>query len=299
MVIRRIVKSSDYNSLSINGSIVSFEDYFATLNLKELSPESLAIILAAGDYDLINSALSYDDSRKHSRVYYVREIIKASMNSAQENSINVDVAQMVYNAEFLITIYSLRPLLFSQIFNPSSFESLVSSIENYDYKHFSKLSPLHKSIFYDMSMLMGLNKLYLSHLLYVDNKVARLLLKYSYESIDRLYEILYDESYKNEYGVHSIREKKFFLVAEFPETFAKLQKHLVLELSDDINNSSLKELFVGQDGVEVINLLKDIAISHDSKIHSFICRLLPSKKKYNYAMVLLDLIERLKKIYKK
>ena len=70
-------------------------------------------------------------------------------------------------------------------------------------------------------------------------------------------------------------------------------------MSDDINNSSLKELFVGQDGVEVINLLKDIAISHDSKIHGFICRLLPSKKKYNYAMVLLDLIGQLKKIYKK
>ena len=219
--------------------------------------------------------------------------MRLSMNTVAENGIAADKAHVFQDAEFLITFYKLNPNLFNKVFTTNSFQTLIASIANYDSNHFARLTPEQKSAFFDAATLMNCVREYLASLMYVDNKVASLLILESYAVIDLLYYIINSEYFTSEHKGITLREQKYYLVNEFPSKFSELQSLLIYELSLK-KDFFKKDIFCNQRGYEVLAVLDCIASHSDVTASRLLDIFLLRKEESNYATVLRDLVAEFK-----
>ena len=277
----------------IDGVAVNLNTYFSELDFTALQPKETAVVLALGNEDLLKQALPYEVEKDIDKAGFISNFMRLSMNTVAENGIAADKAHVFQDAEFLITFYKLNPTLFNKVFTANSFQTLIASIANYDINHFTRLTPEQKSAFFDAATLMNCDREYLASLMYVDNKVASLLILESYAVVDLLYYIINSEYFTSEHTGITIREQKYYLVNEFPSKFSDLQRLLIYELS--LKKDFLKkEIFCNQRGYEVLAVLNSIASHSDVTASGILDIFLLHKEESNYASILRDLIAEFK-----
>ena len=204
-IINSIESDTTCKSILIDKSITSLDVYFSKLDYDNLSPESMGVVLALGDVGVLNKALhcAHNDEKLSynadmwAKVEFIKHYINLALNTVTESPIAADRAHVFQDAKFIVTFYKLNPILFPKIFDLALFTILISSIANYDNYHFAKLEPEAKSLFYEMSILIGVEKKYALNLIYYNAPASQVLVQYSFGVLDLLFNFFTTRALRN------------------------------------------------------------------------------------------------------